>query len=57
MMARAGFVVLSGNLFDAAVMKTSVISKWFREQYLSKPGKENAFEGRAVVFDCTAPRL
>jgi dihydroxy-acid dehydratase len=51
LMARAGFVVLSGNLFDAAVMKTSVISKWFREQYLSKPGEENAFEGRAVVFD------
>lgn len=51
LMARAGFVVLSGNLFDAAVMKTSVISKWFRQQYLSKPGEENAFEGRAVVFD------
>jgi xylonate dehydratase len=32
-------------------MKTSVISKWFRERYLSKPGEENAFEGRAVVFD------
>ena len=48
---RAGFVVLSGNLFDAAVMKTSVISKTFRERYLSKPGDENAFEGRAVVFD------
>jgi len=48
---RAGFVVLGGNLFDSAVMKTSVISGDFRKQYLSRPGDENAFEGRAVVFD------
>ena len=47
----AGFLVLSGNLFDAAVMKTSVISPEFRERYLSNPGDLNAFEGPAVVFD------
>ena len=47
----AGFLVLSGNLFDAAVMKTSVISPEFRERYLSNPGDLNAFEGLAVVFD------
>ena len=47
----AGFIVLSGNLFDAAVMKTSVISPEFRDRYLSTPGDLNAFEGPAVVFD------
>src|SRR3546814_13668279 len=47
----AGFLVLSGNLFDAAVMKTSVISDEFRERYLSNPEDPNAFEGPAVVFD------
>ncbi len=47
----AGFVVLSGNLFDSAVMKTSVISPEFRERYLSKPGDLDAFEGPVVVFD------
>ncbi|WP_119462222.1 IlvD/Edd family dehydratase [Rhodospirillaceae bacterium SYSU D60014] len=47
----AGFLVLGGNLFDEAVMKTSVISERFRERYLSTPGDENAFEGRAIVFD------
>ncbi len=51
LMEEAGFVVLSGNLFDAAVMKTSVISAEFRERYLSTPGQENAFEGRAIVFE------
>jgi xylonate dehydratase len=51
LMDRAGFVVLSGNLVDSAVMKTSVIDAAFRERYLSKPGDENAFEGRAVVFE------
>jgi dihydroxy-acid dehydratase len=49
--ARAGFLVLSGNLFDAALLKTSVISEDFRRRYLSTPGDENAFECRAVVFD------
>jgi dihydroxyacid dehydratase/phosphogluconate dehydratase len=48
---RAGFMVLTGNLFDFAVMKTSVISKEFRNRYLSRPGYENVYEGRAVVFD------
>jgi dihydroxy-acid dehydratase len=47
----AGFLVLTGNLFDAAVMKTSVISPEFRDRYLSNPADPNAFEGPAVVFD------
>jgi dihydroxy-acid dehydratase len=48
---RAGFQVLSGNLFDFGIIKTSVISEEFRERYLSEPGHEGIFEGRAVVFD------
>ena len=47
----AGFKVLRGNLFDAAIMKTSVISQEFRDQYLSNPDDPDAFEGRAIVFD------
>lgn len=47
----AGFIVLKGNLFDAAVMKTSVIGPEFRERYLSNPNDPEAFEGPAVVFD------
>jgi dihydroxy-acid dehydratase len=47
----AGFKVLRGNLFDSAIMKTSVISEEFRRRYLSDPKHPNAFEGRAVVFD------
>jgi dihydroxy-acid dehydratase len=47
----AGFLVLSGNLFDAAIMKTSVISDEFRARYLSNPDDPEAFEGTAVVFD------
>ncbi|MCA1934566.1 IlvD/Edd family dehydratase [Asticcacaulis sp.] len=47
----AGFRVLSGNLFDSAVMKVSVISPEFRERYLSDPASPNAFTGRAIVFD------
>src|SRR5215470_14618818 len=47
----AGYIVLSGNLFDSAVMKTSVISKEFRDRYLSNPKDPNAFEGRAIVFE------
>jgi dihydroxy-acid dehydratase len=47
----AGFKVLSGNLFAAAIMKTSVISPEFRQRYLSNPKDPSAFEGRAVVFD------
>ena len=48
---RAGFRVLSGNLFDSAVMKVSVVSQEFRERYLSNPSDPEAFVGRAVVFD------
>jgi dihydroxy-acid dehydratase len=48
---RAGSLVLSGNLFDFGIIKTSVISEEFRERYLSEPGHEGIFEGRAVVFD------
>jgi dihydroxy-acid dehydratase len=51
MMAEAGFVNLKGNLFDSAIMKTSVISQEFRERYLSDPADPEAFEGRAIVFD------
>lgn len=51
LMADAGFLVLSGNLFDFGIMKTSVISPRFRERYLSRPGHEGVFEARAVVFD------
>ncbi|PTD16698.1 IlvD/Edd family dehydratase [Sphingomonas fennica] len=47
----AGFLVLTGNLFDAAIMKTSVISPEFRDRYLSNPDDPDAFEGPAVVFD------
>ncbi len=51
MMGEAGFIVMSGNLFDSAVMKTSVISEAFRARFLSTPGDENAFTGRAIVFE------
>jgi len=47
----AGFLVLSGNLFDNAIMKTSVIAAEFRDRYLNNPEDPNAFEGPAVVFD------
>ena len=47
----AGFLVLTGNLFESAVMKTSVIAAEFRDRYLSNPRDPNAFEGAAVVFD------
>jgi dihydroxyacid dehydratase/phosphogluconate dehydratase len=48
---RAGSLILSGNLFDFAIIKTSVISEEFRARYLGTPGREGTFEGRAVVFD------
>ncbi|PJI89338.1 dihydroxy-acid dehydratase [Sphingomonas koreensis] len=47
----AGFIVLRGNLFESAIMKTSVISDEFRDRYLSNPDDPDAFEGPAVVFD------
>lgn len=51
LMEDAGFIVLTGNLFDSAIMKTSVISQEFRTRYLSNPDDPEAFEGPAVVFD------
>lgn len=51
MKKKAGFKVLKGNLFDSAIMKTSVISDEFRKRYLSKPKDKDAFEGSAVVFE------
>jgi len=47
----AGFIVLRGNLFDNAIMKTSVIDAEFRKRYLSNPKDPEAFEGRAIVFE------
>ncbi|MEM1040290.1 MAG: IlvD/Edd family dehydratase [Pseudomonadota bacterium] len=51
MMEKAGFLNLKGNLFETAIMKSSVISDEFRARYLSNPNDLNAFEGKAVVFD------
>jgi dihydroxy-acid dehydratase len=51
MMERAGYVVLSGNIFDSAVMKISVIDKEFRSRFLSDPDRPNVFEGKAIVFE------
>ncbi len=51
MVKAAGFLNLKGNLFDSAIMKTSVISDEFRKRYLSNPKDPGAFEGRAIVFD------
>jgi dihydroxy-acid dehydratase len=51
LMEQAGFRILAGNLFDFALLKTSVISEEFRQRYLSQPGAEGVFEARAVVFD------
>jgi dihydroxy-acid dehydratase len=51
MAAKGGLHVMNGNLFDSAVMKTSVIGDDFRKRYLSNPKDPNAFEGRAIVFD------
>ncbi|WP_287986841.1 IlvD/Edd family dehydratase [Acidiphilium sp.] len=47
----AGYVVLSGNLFDSAVIKMSVIDAAFRDRFLSNPGRPNVFEGKAIVFE------
>ena len=51
LVAQAGFINLSGNLFDSAIMKTSVISAEFRNRYLTDPDDPMAFEGPAVVYD------
>jgi dihydroxy-acid dehydratase len=47
----AGFMVLTGNLFESGLMKTSVIDEDFRRKYLERPGEPNAWEGTAIVFD------
>jgi dihydroxy-acid dehydratase len=47
----AGLIVVSGNLFDSAVLKTSVISREFSERYLSDPADPESFTCTAVVFD------
>ena len=51
LMEQAGFLNLKGNLFDSALMKTSVISPDFQARFLSNPDDPNAFEGKVVVFD------
>jgi len=51
MKEHAGFVVLSGNFFDNAIMKMSVIDPEFRARFLSDPAAPNVFEGRAIVFE------
>jgi xylonate dehydratase len=51
LLERAGFLVLKGNLFDFAIMKTSVISPDFRARYLSTPDAKDCFTARAIVFD------
>jgi dihydroxy-acid dehydratase len=51
MKEKAGFVVLSGNLFDNAVMKVSVIDPEFRARFLSDPAAPDVFEGKAIVFE------
>ena len=47
----AGFLVVSGNLFHSALVKTSVISDDFRRRFLSTPGSEECFVARVIVFD------
>jgi dihydroxy-acid dehydratase len=47
----AGFLVLTGNLFDSAIVKMSVISADFRRQFLSTPGAEDCFTSRVIVFE------
>lgn len=49
--ADAGYIVLSGNLFDNAVIKTSVIDDAFRKRFLTEPGRPNVAELKAIVFE------
>ena len=51
MMPNAGFLVVSGNLFESALVKTSVISQEFRNRLLCEPGNEDCFTARAIVFE------
>jgi len=47
----AGFLVLRGNFFNSAIMKTSVISDEFKKRYLSDPDRPNSFICKAAVFE------
>ena len=51
MKERAGFIVLSGNLFDAGIMKIRVVDEQFRNRFLADPAHPNMFEGKAVIFE------
>src|SRR3546814_7964410 len=51
LMEKAGYLALSGNLFDLGILKSSVISDELRARYLARPGHEGVFEGREIVFD------
>ena len=51
MREKSGFLVISGNLFDSALMKTSVISAQFQEKFLSRAGSEGVCEAKAIVFE------
>jgi dihydroxy-acid dehydratase len=51
MKIKAGFLVMRGNIFDSAIMKTSVIDADFRARFLSEPGNEDVFTGKAIVFE------
>lgn len=51
MKKNAGFLNLKGNLFESAIMKTSVITPEFHSRYLEDPNDPMAFEGTAIVFD------
>jgi dihydroxy-acid dehydratase len=51
LLPEAGFVIISGNIFDSAVMKTSVVTPEFKRRYLDHPDHPGLFEGRAVVFE------
>src|SRR3546814_14001767 len=56
LMERAGFLVLKGNLFDFAILKTSVISDAFHPRYLYPPGPEGSFEARPTLFHAPEDR-
>lgn len=51
MITNAGFAILTGNFFEFAIMKTSVISDEFKQRFLQKEGSEGVFEVSAVVFE------
>lgn len=51
LMSHAGYVVLGGNLFDNAIIKTCVIDEKFRERFLSDPAHPNVADLHIVVFE------